>query len=475
MDLVQRLNQLESVRDWQGLAEELEKGIAGETDAAAKAQYHLRLGRVLEQKFLQGVKALKHFQDAFKLNPVLTEALENARSIYWDLGKVNMVQKLLELELKTVHEGPMATTLLLELGDVLCDQGDYEKATATYAKALGVSGGTSLDARACLEDLQLDESTWEAHLASILRQAGAGTGKSTGAPLSASRAHRQAGSQHRRNSSRCSGQGVRRRYGEQASGLDVREHARMEEERANRITEAQRATLDELGGSERARAAFRFGVRWATRHQNVEIGAKLLEESLEHDPTNEAAFAYLRELWGGKEGNWDRVMSLAEKAAGENGANPFMIAQAGTVAWRQLGNLMRARSWFEKLSAIAPEHPSLKAFELQIGHKLNEGVAPAHKPEASVSPAKIEPAIAPTPQPAPVAIASCPGTHARCARGRRADACAVVRRGVGSDRSASVVRDGHEVVGVAREDRRAQSQGREARAGEALQRVRRRR
>jgi len=177
MDLVQRLNQLESVRDWQGLAEELEKGIAGETDAAAKAQYHLRLGRVLEQKFLQGVKALKHFQDAFKLNPVLTEALENARSIYWDLGKVNMVQKLLELELKTVHEGPMATALLLELGDVLCDAGDYEKATATYAKALGVSGGTSLEARACLEDLQLDESTWEAHLASILQQAGAGTGE----------------------------------------------------------------------------------------------------------------------------------------------------------------------------------------------------------------------------------------------------------------------------------------------------------
>jgi hypothetical protein len=57
MDLVQRLNQLESVRDWQGLTEELEKGIASEADAAAKASYHLKLGRVLEQKFLQGVKA----------------------------------------------------------------------------------------------------------------------------------------------------------------------------------------------------------------------------------------------------------------------------------------------------------------------------------------------------------------------------------------------------------------------------------
>ena len=71
MDLAQRLNQLESVRDWQGLAEELERAITAEPSAAIKASYHLRLGRVLEDKFLLAVKALKHFQDAFKLNPAL--------------------------------------------------------------------------------------------------------------------------------------------------------------------------------------------------------------------------------------------------------------------------------------------------------------------------------------------------------------------------------------------------------------------
>ena len=131
MDLAQRLSQLESVHDWQGLAEELERGIASAPDASTKAAWHLQLGRVLEQKFLQGVKALKHFQDAYKLNPALIEALENARAIYWELGKTNMVQKLLELELKNVQEGDAATELLIELGDVLCDVGDFERATAT--------------------------------------------------------------------------------------------------------------------------------------------------------------------------------------------------------------------------------------------------------------------------------------------------------------------------------------------------------
>src|SRR5579872_6719395 len=101
MELNEHLSYLENVRDWQSLVEELEKGIASSAANADKAQFHLRLGRVLERKFLAGVKALKHFQDAYKLNPALVESLEAARNIYWELGKLNMVQKLLELQLRS--------------------------------------------------------------------------------------------------------------------------------------------------------------------------------------------------------------------------------------------------------------------------------------------------------------------------------------------------------------------------------------
>src|ERR1044071_1454746 len=153
MDLQERLKQLENVRDWQGLVEELEKGIQSSNPNEAKAGFHLRLGQVLEQKFLAGVKALKHFQDAYKLNPALGESLEAARSVYWSLGKLNMVQKLIELELRTIKDGPQASELLLEPGDVLSDLGDYDKATSTYARALQTSAD-NVDARACLEDVQ---------------------------------------------------------------------------------------------------------------------------------------------------------------------------------------------------------------------------------------------------------------------------------------------------------------------------------
>ena len=120
MDLQTRISQLEANRDWQGLIEELEKGISGSGQNVAKAAFHLRLGRVLDTKFLLGVKALKHFQDAYKLNPQLVESLGAARGIYWDLGKLNMVQKLFELELKAISpQGMPASILLCELGDVL--------------------------------------------------------------------------------------------------------------------------------------------------------------------------------------------------------------------------------------------------------------------------------------------------------------------------------------------------------------------
>src|SRR6185312_13706481 len=164
---------LENVRDWQSLVEELEKGIASSAQNAEKAQFHLKLGRLLERKFLAGVKALKHFQDAYKLNPALIESLESARSIYWGLGKLNMVQKLLELELKAAGGDPKrAGSLLVELGDVLCDQGDYEKATATYARALAASEGKNPEASACLEDVQVDAGTAKKHIAGLVKTAG---------------------------------------------------------------------------------------------------------------------------------------------------------------------------------------------------------------------------------------------------------------------------------------------------------------
>ena len=169
MDLEDRVNQLASQHDWQAVVAVLEQAIQTAEDASVKADLHLRLGQLLHKQFLQGVKALKHFQDAYKLNPALIEALSEARGIYWDLGKLNMVQRLLELELKAAPSEQSKSVLLRELGDVHCDLGDYDRAAESYAKALQATDGDKGDLPAVLEDTQVGEGEWQARVTEMLR------------------------------------------------------------------------------------------------------------------------------------------------------------------------------------------------------------------------------------------------------------------------------------------------------------------
>ena len=80
MNLEQRLNYLESHHDWDSVVETLEQAIAETNESTVRASCHLRLGRVLYSRFLQGVSALKHFQDAYKLNSALAEALSEVKT-----------------------------------------------------------------------------------------------------------------------------------------------------------------------------------------------------------------------------------------------------------------------------------------------------------------------------------------------------------------------------------------------------------
>ena len=397
MELDERLSYLENVRDWQALVEELEKGIASPAANANKAQFHLRLGRVLETKFLAGVKALKHFQDAYKLNPALTESLEAARSVYWDLGKLNMVEKLLELELKAGAAGAHARNLLGELGDVFCDQGDWEKAAATYARSLGMSGGKSPDASACLADAQLEPATWQEHLAALVRQAETNEQPSDPYRKAAqdatnARAFLRAARIARRFAPGEAEGLLARAYAADASNRQLAalyEGAIADHGQFDALEKEQQQILQKMTDrKERAKLALAFGTRWVLRHQNIDIGARFLEEALKLDSDNEGAFFFLREAYGKKGGDWDRVLTIAEEAAtrAQDGNNTFLLAQAGTIAWRQLGNLIRARLSFERLSALAPEHPQLRAFEAQIGESIKPGANDGAKRTPSIIP-----------------------------------------------------------------------------------------
>jgi golgin subfamily B member 1 len=399
MDLEQRLTDLESHHDWIGLAEALEQGILSSKDASQKASLHLRLGRLLHTQFLQGVKALKHFQDAYKLNPALTDALAEARRIYWELGKLNMVQKLLELQLKNSAETPAAPALFRELGDVYCDQGDYERAADAYARAMQSGDGNS-GLGELLEDVMTGSDEWQERTSQLLRTAHQTPDARQKADcfLRAARIARRFAPEEVEGI-------LAQAYGADPSSsiaAALYEGLLVDSERTDAILQTQQQVLQALpDAAGRADVAFRFGVRWALRHQNTDLGGQLLEEALKLDPTREPAFTFLREIYGTRGGDWDRVVQIADDLVGlatDPKASAYLLANAGLVAWREQGNLIKAKAYFERLSQIDPEHPALRAFEAQIGERLSgNDRAPQAEPEPELEPDLLESTAPPAP------------------------------------------------------------------------------
>src|SRR5690606_5967654 len=367
MDLEDRVNQLASQHDWQAVVAVLEHAIQTAEDASVKADLHLRLGQLLHQQFLQGVKALKHFQDAYKLNPALVNALAEARRIYWELGKLNMVQKLIRLELKAGGEATQLSQLYRELWDVLCDQGDYDGATEAYAKALQNSNGHASEIPDLLEDVQVGQDQWQDRIGGLLRSGHEATEASE-----KSRVFLRAARIARRFAPGELEGILAQAYSADPASVSIAalyEGLLVEADRTDAILETQEALLKELRDpSQKADASFCFGVRWALRHQNAEVGARFLETALRLDPAREPAFTYLRENLGNQAGDWDYVVGLADELADRSGAGSsavYLLASGGLIAWREQGDLIKAKRFFVRLAQLDPSHPALQAFEQQ--------------------------------------------------------------------------------------------------------------
>ena len=363
MDLQQRLNKQETHQDWYGMAEALNQGLGEVNDSTLKAELHLRLGRVLHTRFLQGVKALKHFQDAYKLNPSLTVALTEARHVYRELGKLNMVQKLLEMQLKAASSSAETIVITKELGDVLCDEGQYDRAAAVYSNALRASGAIDGDLSERVGDIQVTADSWQDRLASLLRLA-----HSSQDPNSKSLAFMRAAR-------------IARRYApdevegmltqaylshfQNAAAVALLENLLVESGRTEAILRIQRQVLDSHPEEKKVEAFLAFGASWALRHQNVEVAGQFLLEALRRSPDLSQALIYLREHadeWPtGYEGLLAVVNNVFEKPVGAADTRGT-LAVAGLIAWQNLNDVSRARSYFGRLATIDAEHPAILAF-----------------------------------------------------------------------------------------------------------------
>jgi len=362
MDLQQRLSSLENHQDWYGLAETLNQALSEVTDNSSKAELHLRLGRVLHTQFLNGVKALKHFQDAYKLNPSLTVALAEARSVYAELGKLNMVQKLVELQLKAAADPSESARLGRDLGDVLCDEGQYERAAGAYASALESSGGTDPELADLLLDAQTTIEQWQDRLAGILRHAHA-TADAAIRSYEFTRAAR-----------------IARRYAPdeaegmltQAYTLDYRnvaaaallENLLVESGRTDAILRIQLSAVEAIHESDKLHALLTFGARWALRHQNVEVAGQFLLEAFRRDPALTHPLIYLKEHAEQWPSGCTGLLGVVDAVFETHGYAPERrgtLVVAARIATQDLHDSERAQKYLQQAASLDPQNAAASA------------------------------------------------------------------------------------------------------------------
>src|SRR6187551_1469959 len=315
-----------------------------------------------------------------------------------------MVQKLLELQLKSAPDARVKCALLRELGDVFCDVGEYERAAESYAKALQSAEGKPGDIGERLLDAQVGADEWQDRIASLLRE-----GHAAATPTESSEIFLRAARIARRFAPSEFEGILAQAYlvdPANASAAALYEGLLVDAQRTETILETQRESLKRIEAPvAKADASFRFGARWALRHQNLEVGSQFLEEALRLDPSREPAFTFLKDAIGVRGTDWDRVIRLADELSDRAGASAsanYLLATGGLMAWKERGDLIRARKFFERLSRVEPAHPALKAFEAQIGEQIAGAPSARAAEPAAVSAA----ALAVEPAPAAPSAAS---------------------------------------------------------------------
>lgn len=355
MTVESRLEACESAQDLFEIRADLERSLADEKQATKKAALHIQLGHLLRAEFLEGVTALRHFQEAFKLDPERLDAVGAAREVYRRLGRLSLVQKLLKLEISSVSTLKEAATLYLELGDVLLDQGQADQAAEAYAEAL--KGG--LDVAHLLEDVQLGADVYRAHVDALVeRSAGVGVNDLL----------RAAGVARRFEPDLAKGILLRAYridpYNERIAALVEGEF--VESGRAEELVRLQDDILSELESS--AELALTLGSRWAHR-QLGEAALPLLRRALLAQPAQRPLITYLYRIGRDDPELQARFLDLVDLISEQRANEPalsYLLATAGLVALQDLKDNGEAARFFGQLSQVAPNHRALVEFREQV-------------------------------------------------------------------------------------------------------------
>ncbi|HUT79361.1 MAG TPA: tetratricopeptide repeat protein, partial [Polyangia bacterium] len=344
---------------WKEFILHLEGQASEEDDAEARHAVHIRVADLWERKYLQKAKAIVHYQQAFKALPSSLEALALARRVYWELGRIATIERLVGLALELEGGRPAQAALYRELAEAKLLEGDAEAAVAAFAEAIE-RDADDRRSRAIYEDLTVGDGFAD-RAAALEEQAEQG---STGADLlcRAALLHRGGGADFEGY------EPLLRR----AATLDPR-HTGVALLLEIGLREAGREEdialfHGELLGLSAERVALLddFGRRWLLWHGNPTRAVPFLDQAFREDPALSGLLGFLYESYleaGDTKAAADLVEAGLERATGGE-IRADLLEVAGDLWWRVIGDASLAAHYYAELRRIDPENtPAGNFFE----------------------------------------------------------------------------------------------------------------
>jgi golgin subfamily B member 1 len=431
MELTQRIKQrLREVEDWNTVVDELTAEAEATDDKAEQSKAFFELARASESFFLDKARAMDCYQRAFKLDQRNLAALRHARQIYQEMAHLQMVTKLMGLELKLNQDPAMLPALNYDLGRALLNMRNVDEAKAK----LGIAAGGSPEYQARFQETMYDRGAWEAAVEALYDKLCDITGEddplaadvaNKGAELSswylrAARVLQQEAPADERllpllfkalDADPCNDEAGTMAEVLLAEGGHLQHIQKLQDRRVALTSEP----------SEKVRLLRHFATIWQVRLNNPDMAAYFYHQALDiayqhgnfagedgEVSWHVAAFRKLVEH-ADAAGNADALVPLAQRGMMviEDTTDAALVGLlAGRLAWRKFGDIDTARSFFVHAIESAPQHPVIKAFLDEVGPI--EPDAPSEDIDAAADVvAEPEPQVVaePEPEPEPVVMA----------------------------------------------------------------------
>lgn len=156
---------------WMRLLRHIDQAASREENPERRGRLFLAIGQVYEEKLGRNDQANASYQQAYRVWPRLSEALDRARAIYSEAGNWDLVLRLWEMQGRNDREPAAQATIFVEMGRVCLDKiGDGARATDFARRALTQVPGHQ-GAQQILDDYADLIRDWRGEVAVMLAEA----------------------------------------------------------------------------------------------------------------------------------------------------------------------------------------------------------------------------------------------------------------------------------------------------------------